>query len=74
VQLVSHWASNHIVAGSIPSCAASRGVSVIDAMLRIPLDLCNPLGLLSRMLEKSGVRVKLGATLVVAKPRPIKVW
>jgi hypothetical protein len=33
---------NREVAGSIPSCAASLGVSVIDALLRIPLDLCSP--------------------------------
>ena len=26
----------------LPSCAASRGVSVVDVLLRIPLDLCSP--------------------------------
>ena len=41
-QLVSHWACNREVAGSIPSCAASCGVSVIDALLTIALDLCSP--------------------------------
>jgi hypothetical protein len=41
-KLVNHWACNREVAGSVPSCAASRGVSIVDAPLRIPFDLCNP--------------------------------
>ena len=41
-QLVSPWTCNREVAGSTPSCAASRGVSVVDALLRIPSDLCSP--------------------------------
>jgi hypothetical protein len=74
--VVSHWACNRWVAGSIPSSAASRGVSVVDALLRIPLGLRSPSGLgrLSRMLEKLDVRVKRGPTLVVAKPRAIIIW
>ena len=46
------------VAGSIPDSATSRGVSVVDVQLKDPEWSMQPPGLLSRIFEKSGVRVK----------------
>ena len=58
-QSVNHLIINREISRSIPSCVTGHGVSIVDAQLRIPLDLCRlqPHGSLSQMLEKSGVRV-----------------
>jgi hypothetical protein len=71
--LVSHWTPNRQVADSIPNCAASCAVSVVDALLRIPLDPCEPRSAQpnAREIGREGYITKLGATLVVAKLRAI---
>ena len=41
-QSVNRLSSNREVSRSIPSCVTGHGVSIVDAQLRIPLDLCSP--------------------------------
>ena len=41
-QSVNDMIINRDISRSIPSCVTGHGVSIVNAQLRIPLDLCSP--------------------------------